>query len=134
MRENDSSIVPSWGKHHPHVDFQAARVLSVQPRSVRVRKSAYDKKLWNATARHLSDSRRNNYAFSCCHRCHRDGSSGAGDRYFDFSGQIVNDDNFSVATVLWAVEEKCSGETERRTAPSLQITSRRVTALRQPPR
>ena len=27
----------------------------MQPRSVRVRKSAYDKKLWNATARHLSD-------------------------------------------------------------------------------
>jgi hypothetical protein len=90
------------------------------------------KNFGNATARHLSDSRRDNYAFSYCHRCHRDGSSGAGDRYFDFSGQIVNDEQFLCSYRPWAVEEECSGETERRTAPWLQIPSRRVTALRRP--
>jgi hypothetical protein len=62
-------------------------------------KTHHDKKHWNAAARDLSDSRWDYYAVSYCHWCHRDGSSGAGDRYFDSSRQVVN--CLAVASALW---------------------------------
>jgi hypothetical protein len=68
--------------------FSVQTFLSVQPRARCVRKSAYDKKHWNATARDLSDSRRNHYALSHRHRSSRDGSCGAHSGRFDFDRQI----------------------------------------------
>jgi hypothetical protein len=101
--------------------FSDRAVLSVQRRAGYVRKSAYDKKYWNATARYLFDSRWNHYAISHCHRLRSAGSSGPRHRYSNFGRQVANDSNFSLRAARSA--GRCGAPSHRFTTLRLPLKS-----------
>jgi len=84
------AIAVQW-KHHRSLNcFITTRFRRATGLTLLQKNSCYDKKYWNAAARHLSDPSWHHHPLSRWHRSNRDGSRSTHSGRFDFDRQVVH--------------------------------------------